>query len=561
MAIYNIHPDKRYQKQNLALIMVIPGKGKPKDLESFLAPVFEELKHLSNIGIKVVTGDEGTITAKIHLMTFIGDIPAVSVAKAVILRLVWMYFVGRTDPSLIRQPNEFKDGGPQGIGASAVARLPTFTGPHFFGLDEMHMIGHGLSKMLLALFQPSQSNPMVVDGDNRRNYPFFLGPLMMSSVGQDMLCSQPDIPESFFNGIWDDIDKYPGSARAVDWMDFLLFAVPTLIVPSLHHSDARQVINNLIKSIHLCLSWKLSSARISFIKTSIDNFQDYLAWNITAGHLNRKCCTINLHYLGHVSFIIQCLGPLPIFSCRSLERTIGHYKSKSLPKSSPGSSYQLILEKQSSSNINHALAALGEGSVPDLMLLGKPDRSSAPPDPVSYDILHDATMQYFQRQGNHNIPFTYNFDLSYHRSIKLKGKVYRSLFFNPAGTTVNLGQSTVLFTTGSNDYFFGVVHFFFHVQLAGCSHNLLSLQLLKGVSKSNRVDSNIYPTWRHAEGFYDPLIVINIDSMVDGVGIITDSTHSDIKHLVPSRQHIWNLTVLTNFDDILEFKLRSSRLY
>jgi hypothetical protein len=56
--------------------------------------------------------------------------------------------------------------------------------------------------------------------------------------------------------------------------------------------------------------------------------------------LNRKCCTINLHYLGHVSFMIQCLGPLPIFSCRSLERTIGHYKSKSLSKSSPGSSYR-----------------------------------------------------------------------------------------------------------------------------------------------------------------------------------------------------------------------------
>jgi hypothetical protein len=108
---------------------------------------------------------------------------------------------------------------------------------------------------------------MVMDRDSRRNYPFFLGTLMMSAVDQDMLRSQPDIPGSFFNGIWGDIDKYPGSARAVDWMDFLLFAVPTLIVPSLLHSDAREVINNLIKSIHLCLSWKLSSSQISFIKT------------------------------------------------------------------------------------------------------------------------------------------------------------------------------------------------------------------------------------------------------------------------------------------------------
>ncbi|SAM03462.1 hypothetical protein [Absidia glauca] len=234
-------------------------------------------------------------------------------------------------------------------------------------------------------------------------------------------------------------------------MDFLLFVVPTLIVPSLHYPEARQIINDLIISIHYCLSWKITDSDLSFIETSIANFQAYLSRKVNAGHLERKCCTINIHYLGHIAYMICCLGPLPVFSCRSLERTIGQYKSKSLSKSLPGSSYQLILEKQSSSNLNHALAALGEGSVPDLMLLGKPDRSSVPPDPVSYDILHDATMQNFQRQGNHNIPFTHNFDFSYHRSIKLKGKVYRSLFFNPAGTTVNLGQSTVLFNTGSND--------------------------------------------------------------------------------------------------------------
>jgi hypothetical protein len=60
----------------LAQIKVIPGKGKPKDLESFLAPVYEELNLLSRVGIKVVTPDHGTILAKVHLMTFIGDIPA-----------------------------------------------------------------------------------------------------------------------------------------------------------------------------------------------------------------------------------------------------------------------------------------------------------------------------------------------------------------------------------------------------------------------------------------------------------------------------------------------------
>jgi hypothetical protein len=113
--------------------MVIPGKGKPKDLESFLAPVYEELDYLSRVGIKVITPDHGSIMAKVHLMTFIGDIPAVAdlikhtghmsyfgcrmcIAKGVRGQINdplsgGMYFVGKTNPGRMRQHNEFKDGG------------------------------------------------------------------------------------------------------------------------------------------------------------------------------------------------------------------------------------------------------------------------------------------------------------------------------------------------------------------------------------------------------------------------------------------------------------------
>jgi hypothetical protein len=62
----------------MSQIMIIPGYNKPKILESFLSPLLEELDHLSRIGIKVRTVDQGIITAKVHLMAFIGDIPAVA---------------------------------------------------------------------------------------------------------------------------------------------------------------------------------------------------------------------------------------------------------------------------------------------------------------------------------------------------------------------------------------------------------------------------------------------------------------------------------------------------
>ncbi|SAL96241.1 hypothetical protein, partial, partial [Absidia glauca] len=230
-----------------------------------------------------------------------------------------MYFPVMTSRCKYRLLDEYKNGGENGIAASAVASLNTFSGPHFFGLDEMHMIGHGLAKMLFTLFQPVKKNDMSNDRDKRRynttfDYPFSLDDLEIKSVGNDMLLSRPNIPLSFFHGNWDNIEKHQ-SARAVDWMDFLLFVVPTLVIPSVHLSIAREKLNNLIISVHLCLSWELSPSDILFIKESISSFQAFLITHILQGTLSRRCFTINIHYLGHIVFMIGRLGPLPSYSC------------------------------------------------------------------------------------------------------------------------------------------------------------------------------------------------------------------------------------------------------
>ncbi|SAL96224.1 hypothetical protein, partial, partial [Absidia glauca] len=78
MTILNIDPKNRSKKHNLIQIMIIPGVKKPRDLESFLSPMLQELDHLSRVGIKIRTADEGTLTAKVHLMAFTGDIPAIA---------------------------------------------------------------------------------------------------------------------------------------------------------------------------------------------------------------------------------------------------------------------------------------------------------------------------------------------------------------------------------------------------------------------------------------------------------------------------------------------------
>ncbi|SAM03223.1 hypothetical protein, partial, partial [Absidia glauca] len=232
------------------------GTKKPKALDSFLSPIFRELDHLSRVGIMVTTADGQTIKAKVHLMTFTGDIPAVadlinhkghtSYYGCRLCRIKGvkgvtahdndgMYFLGKASRFDLRPLDEYKLGSQFGISPSAVAHLNTFSGGHFFGLDEMHCIGYGLGKMLFAMFQPIKKNLYVTSKDKRkylaaRDYPFDLGDLELTKVGEAMALSKPDIPVGHFDGNWDDIVKYP-NARAVDWINFVLFVVPTLLAP------------------------------------------------------------------------------------------------------------------------------------------------------------------------------------------------------------------------------------------------------------------------------------------------------------------------------------------
>lgn len=67
----------RYKTHNLHQIMITHGTNKPANLHTFLYPLYEELVDLSENGIEVKIGDD-IIRARIHLLTFAGDIPAVA---------------------------------------------------------------------------------------------------------------------------------------------------------------------------------------------------------------------------------------------------------------------------------------------------------------------------------------------------------------------------------------------------------------------------------------------------------------------------------------------------
>jgi hypothetical protein len=64
-----------------------------------------------------------------------------------------------------------------------------------------------------------------------------------------------------------------------------------------------------------------------------DNYQEFIISQVRSGSSFRdtmtvRACPITFHYLAHIWYIIQVLGPLKMTSCRPLERVIGLYKKK-----------------------------------------------------------------------------------------------------------------------------------------------------------------------------------------------------------------------------------------
>ena len=75
---YNLPPEKQNHLKNLIPISNIPGPKKPKDMDSFLCPLVEELMKLSD-GVRAFDARTGSLfRLRAFLLLAFGDIPVVS---------------------------------------------------------------------------------------------------------------------------------------------------------------------------------------------------------------------------------------------------------------------------------------------------------------------------------------------------------------------------------------------------------------------------------------------------------------------------------------------------
>jgi hypothetical protein len=133
----------------------------------------------------------------------------------------------------------------------------------------MHLICLGLSKHFVELFTPFDKNPYTSSKARKSTYAFAVPNNALVKAGENMLSSRTRIPTTHFNGNWKNIIQRSG--RAIDWLDFILYIVPTLLIPKIDNDsslrrDAKECLYDLVIACHLLQKWCVTKEDVEFIR-------------------------------------------------------------------------------------------------------------------------------------------------------------------------------------------------------------------------------------------------------------------------------------------------------
>ncbi|OAD74390.1 hypothetical protein PHYBLDRAFT_67681 [Phycomyces blakesleeanus NRRL 1555(-)] len=165
------------------------------------------------------------------------------------------------------------------VGQSPLSSLTSFTGLLFFTLDKMHGLCHGIGKQVWEL----------IGGKYGIKHSLFLPANVLNKIGVEMAATRKTALTAF-HGSWRNVSKYSGYFKAVNWVNFLLFIVPTLVAECVRDTTARKALLGLVQAYNLLMSWELSAEE----QTSIKRY-------------------------------VYAFGPPRSYSTRSVERAIGKY--------------------------------------------------------------------------------------------------------------------------------------------------------------------------------------------------------------------------------------------
>lgn len=102
---------------------------------------------------------------------------------------------------------------------------------------------------------------------NENQYPFELSNSAFVAIKKSMDASRPLIPASCFKGSWLAMEpnNVKGLYRSAEWLDWLLYCLPTLILSQFENPQVSDGFLNLVRGIALSMQFSITSADIKEI--------------------------------------------------------------------------------------------------------------------------------------------------------------------------------------------------------------------------------------------------------------------------------------------------------
>ncbi|OAD71751.1 hypothetical protein PHYBLDRAFT_72820 [Phycomyces blakesleeanus NRRL 1555(-)] len=254
--VFNLVLSIRYTNEYLLQLAILPGPKKPTHLDSFLMPIISKIKDLEVHDLVIKSNGVEVCHAKIHLLLAFVCLVAESAKQRekpqttdgtectlkIVLLLCDLWKTSKL----------------------AILELSTFSRSSFFALDELHLVARGIGKHIYNLITVSLTKETKFfythpdDTLSTTEYPFFIPRTGLVTIGNCITSSRPYI-SVLFQGSFDNVFSIIDSTHAVDWLDFLLYIVPTLVVPFLPNRAVKTAVLSLVKGCALTLQWTLTS--------------------------------------------------------------------------------------------------------------------------------------------------------------------------------------------------------------------------------------------------------------------------------------------------------------
>lgn len=138
------------------------------------------------------------------------------------------------------------------------ANLPTFTDSFFFFGDELHMLGHGIGHLIYKLIHPSTFDFYRALNSSSYTFDFIDGfsrKQVIEQIGDCIYDSKPTSSSAFNYSF----DRRFSFYRAVDWQQWLLYIVPTMVIPKLKSRAVKEGLMALVNACAIAFQKEIST--------------------------------------------------------------------------------------------------------------------------------------------------------------------------------------------------------------------------------------------------------------------------------------------------------------